>query len=385
MHGMRSVVAVVAYVALTAGVAAAAPWDPIWERTVNPDTGSLIVPPLMGAAADADGNVYVTGTVATLDGGTAMTLRKLDPSGTVLWRRRWPSRLDLFPYVLGRDVAVSINGRTVYVGGAQMNDSTEDSAARVWSYTSGGHLRWARLAWPGRRVGSAFVTSVAAGRIGVVVGGHTWGECGPVNGLLARFASDGTRRWHDVFESRARDDVGDEVLDVAVGAGGRIFAVGSHDTAATSCGTDAGTRVSIQARGPAGRIVWTRVLPGIAAREEATTVDAVGEHLFVGGQRGREPRRAWLSRLNDRGRIVWSRTRPATGTRSGVSALSASPWRALYVVGRVGNDTFLRRFTSRGEPVSTRVLDGPRPTAVTTGGGRTLFVTADDTLWRLPA
>ncbi len=366
----------------------ATPWDPIWQQSVNPDTGALVMPPVMGASADRIGHVYITGTVATPDGWTAMSLSRYGPDGRLQWHRTWHARSGFHRYVIGSDVNVSRDARTVYVGGAQMNDSTEDAWARLWSYTAGGRLRWTRLAWPAKigtaHVGSAVVTSVAARQDGVVVGGRTHGEMCPQNGLIGAFAKDGTRRWFDFFEPNARMRYDDTVLGVAIGAHGRIYAVGSQDLSATSvCSTD--RRVSVQARSATGGILWTRVLPAAGGSEEALTVDAVGRHAFFGGYRGSAPRGAWLARVSEKGDVVWSRAFHVAGASSRVVALSASPWGSIYVVGTGSGNTFLRRYTPQGVLVSQRLLDRPVPTDVTTGSTDALYVTGGNVLWRMPA
>ncbi len=78
--------------------------------------------------------------------------------------------------------------------------------------------------------------AVAARRGGVVVGGFTFGECGPTNGMIARVEPRGERRWQDPFEPAARPAFGDALYALAIDAGGGIYAVGSQGPrSATSC------------------------------------------------------------------------------------------------------------------------------------------------------
>jgi len=150
------------------------PWDPIWERSVREDIGSIFVPPMAAVAADGHGNAYVTGFRANGSWGSpesssSMTLAKYGPASRLLWRRAWTLTSGFHRYAVGFDVAVSPDGRTVYVAGTQFNDSTEDGVPRIWAYTATGVLRWVHVPWGGRA--SAMGRAVVARRAGVVVGG----------------------------------------------------------------------------------------------------------------------------------------------------------------------------------------------------------------------
>jgi len=384
-----SLVGILLAISLAApAVAASDPWNPIWRRTFDPNGNTLVGPPVRAIASDAAGNVFATGTIGMNDGWSAMILVKYAADGELLWQRTWRAMSGFHRHTIGFAVAVSPGGRTVYVGGAQLNDSTEEAISRVWSYTSVGDWRWSRVAWPS----STVVRAVLARPSGVVAAGSTHGELGPLNGLLAAFAADGARRWRDDFDVRARSRLTDVVHGLALDSAGRIYAVGSQDTERDIGPPGAVPRDAvIQQRSATGEVLWTRVLrdPGVRDWDDALAVDASGVRIFVAGQRDawrERPGRAWLMRLSPSGAIRWQRVwgppPPVGATAVGVSI---APGGGLYVVGRAGTAMVLRRLSLAGDLVSERRRDHTVPTGVTNGEGGGLYASGDASVWRMPA
>ncbi len=135
-------------------------WDSQWEVTVGRSADAV--------ATDASGDVYVTGTVRSADGSwRSMVLVKYAADGEELWRRTWPAHVEGFPFSVGRDVAVSSDGESVYVAGAELDDSTENARATVWTYSAEGALLWRRAMW---RSSSYVAEGIGAGPAGPVVG-----------------------------------------------------------------------------------------------------------------------------------------------------------------------------------------------------------------------
>lgn len=392
MHEVRTSCFVLAVLSWAVAPAAAAdPWDPIWERSVKQDTGSWVVPPSTAMATDPGGSVYVTGyrvygNAGTPDGGASMTLAKLTPDGDPLWRRAWSHPSGVHRFTIGFDVAVAPEGGTVYVAGARFNDSGEDGVPMLWAFTSSGRLRWTHTAWGGGW--SAMARAVVARSGGVVVGGVTFGECGPTNGVIAAWSVGGERRWQDPFEPAARDAIGDALYDLAIGAGGAIYAVGSRDLGVSSCGPEPtpDVDVMIQRRAPDGRIGWTRVWRGgdQVDDDRASTVAARGDVIVVGGRRDGYPGRAWLARIAPTGEVRWSRTFPRPPAGGQLTGLSVAPWGPIYSVGKADGATFLRRYARTGDLGSERRLAGPAASGVATARGGAVYVTRQATLWRLP-
>jgi hypothetical protein len=371
--------------------AAADPWDPVWERSVKEETGSWIAPPLAAVATDAEGNLYVAGyrvygDSGTADGGSSMTLGKYTPDGDLVWRRAWSHPSGYHRFAIGFGVAVAPEGRTVYVAGARFNDSSEDGVPMLWVYTSRGRLRWAHAAWGG--LWSAQARAVVARPGGVVVGGYTFGECGPTNGMIAAWSAAGERRWQDRFEPAARDAVGDALSDLAVGPGGAIYAVGSQDLGVSSCGPGPtpDVDVMVQRRAPDGRIAWTRVWDDGDAVDvdRALAVAVRGDVIVVGGRHDGYPGRAWLARIAPTGAVRWSRTFPQPPAGGQLTGVSVAPWGSIYAVGKARGAMFLRRYARVGDLVAERRLAGPEASGVATAWGGAVYVTGRATLWRMP-
>jgi hypothetical protein len=377
-----------AFIALLAGSSAVAGgdgWNAVWHRTIPRNDNPLVGPSMRAVTSDSAGFVYVTATVGTSDGWSAMVLAKYTPQGSLVWRRSWRAIAGFHRHTVGRSVSVAPDGSHVYVGGAQLNDSTEDAVPRVWSYTSSGDLRWTRIVWSG----SAAVTAVAARGHGVVVGGHSWSECAPVNGLLAAVDASGTRRWVRDLDPRSRGDVNDEVRDVAVGPAGRIYVVGTQDTKAMqTCGDSGDSDAVIQKRGPGGGLRWSRTVrdPDVRDWDRALGVAVRGDRVMVVGERdatATQPGRGWVMQMTIDGTARWRRAFDRGTHGSAAVDVAIARWGPIYVVARVGRDTVLRRFTVAGDVASSRRRDATWPSGVA-AEGPALYVSGGSTVWRMP-
>lgn len=362
-------------------------WEPLWMRTVAREISAV--------ATDANGDVYVTGWVDSRDGyWRSMVVAGYARDGERLWRRVWPQHGGRYPYSVGSDVAVAPDGGTVYVGGAEFNDSTEVARARLWAFTTDGTLRWGAVAWPGS---SVEIRAVAADRDGAVVGATTSGECGwPHDGRLAAFDGQGNRLWTDPFEAPGIDGTSDAVADVAIGSDGRVYAVGSIDRTPVSCddvfaGIWSDEDIVVQQLTRDGIVGWRSVLDDadVKDREGATAVTVGEGGIVVSGRIDATRRligRAWLASFSDGGDVDWSRIwGPGRPASSIATAVSAAPWGPLFVSGSVRRASFLRSYTVDGALLPGRLPARVSAAGVSTGLHRTLYVIGGSRLWRLRA
>lgn len=364
-------------------------WDAEWEVTVGRSADSV--------ATDANGDVYVTGTVRSADGyWRSMVIVKYAPDGGELWRRTWPTRSERFPYSIGRDVAISLDGDTVFVAGAELNDSTEHARAKVWAYTAHGDLRWHRAVWG---PSSLVADGIGVGPAGPVVGGAAWSEYPLLgDGRVAAFADDGTKLWTAPFEvQQVHRTTRDAVFDIAVDHQGIVYAVGvverrliTVDDRWEGVWSDADT--VIQRFDPDGRLVWSTLLtdPGVKDRDSAFAIDVVGRAVMVAGLRdgSRVVRgHAWLARMSPGGRVAWSTD---AGARPSVAYdVAITPWGDVQLVGETGvrslRRLFMRAYSFGGELLARRHLDGVGASGVAASDEPALYVVGGRSLWRLPA
>ena len=362
------------------------PWEPLWQRTLGQE--------IVAVATDPAGAAYVTGAVNSQDGyWKTMVVAKYARNGDQLWKRVWRPHTERYPYSAGSDVAVSPDGDTVYVGGAEFNDSTETARARLWAYSADGHIMWTRVGWPGW---SVEIGAVAADDIGAVVGGTTRGECGPHDGLLAAYDPEGTQVWTDPFEAPGYEGTSDSVEGVAISPQGKVYAVGSIDTTVVGCdealhGIWSDEDIVIMELSTDGAVGWTQVLadPDVKDRESALDVEVSGDQVVVAGRIDANRHgigRAWLASFSATGDVSWLKIwGPAHRVSSSAVGVSSSAWGPLYVTGFMRRTIFLMSLSLSGSPLTVRRLEGARASGVATGPDHTLYVTAGRNLWRMPA
>lgn len=387
----RTIRSIAAAGALMAGLmtvpvgGAAAEWDPLWERRVGPvarlQVGGSHV------AVDTRGNVYVVATIIRpTDRGFSASLSRYTPTGRLVWRRTWRGH-GFHAFAMAEAVAVAADRRTIYVGGAHTDQSSESHLARLWAFAPNGARRWVRPV-PGAIQG--VVLSVAPRARGAVVGITGWGECGPTDGSVAAFGSDGSLRWTDPFEMPGYGGTGDAVRGVAIGARGRVYAVGSVDRDRSSCEADSpspGQDVVVARLSADGAMRSFRTYPRFNEGRggSAWEVAAEGSRVLVVGGAERFGGQAWLANLALNGSIRWSRRWGPEPGRSRALGIAISPWGTLYALGAQGDTLFLRSYSGSGERLAIRRLGSVEPSGVTTGRRQALYVTGDRNLWRSPA
>lgn len=364
-------------------------WNAEWEVDVGRTADAV--------ATDASGDVYVTGTVRSADGyWRSMLIAKFAADGAELWRHTWPARSAQFPYSIGRDVAVSPDGETVFVAGAELIDSTEHARAKIWAYTSDGDLRWHRAIWGSS---SLVADGIGAGPSGPVVGveSHSGYEPRFGDGRVAAFGDDGSRLWTSPFEvPGVRRSTADAVFDVDVDVRGRAYLVGSVERRVVTIdewwdGIWSDADIAVQRFDPDGRLVWSRVFadPGVKDRDLAFSVDAAGRSVAIAGERDGARNgegQAWLALMSFGGRLHWT---TFAGVRPSIAAgVVLTPWEDIQLVGGSGvgpRRLFLRAYSLDGTLESRRHLDRASASGIAASDEPALYVVGGRSLWRLPA
>jgi hypothetical protein len=238
-----------------------------------------------GVAVDPDGNIYVVGyALGRLSGeryrgnGDAF-IRKMAPSGRVLWTKEFGSR--------GADLAFAVvaDAEGVYVAGAttgalpgQRNRGETDLF--VVAFAAGGRTRWIREIGTDRE---DYAYGIALDPGGLYVTGYTKGKfigqgVGGADALLARFTLEGRRRFVLQFGTD-RSDLGSSIAVES----GLVYIVGATDGAFEGFVNRGERDVFARAFDRTGVEVWTQQF-GSSAKDVGTWVSVLGGVLYVVGQ-----------------------------------------------------------------------------------------------------
>jgi hypothetical protein len=241
--------------------------------------------------------------------------------------RLWISRL---PGGGGRSVAVSPDGRTLYVAGTSDDGTfTDDDFVTIAYDAATGHQLWsARYNGPGNGedIGQAIATS-PGGRTVYVAGTSDGGATGDDYAVVAYDAATGQRLWTARYNGPAGGTQLAAGLTVAP-SGTTVYVTGLNDIPAGAAtvafsAADGHQRWAALYRGPAGR----------GATASAITAGPSGRNVFVTGQSNSDY--ATVAYRASTGALVWARRYSAL--RNGgdeASAIAAGPHGGqVYVTG----------------------------------------------------
>jgi hypothetical protein len=260
-----------------------------WTRQL----GTSAADTAFGVATDAAGNVYVVGyTGGDLDGninagGLDLFVVKYDGSGTKQWTRQLGSAVDDLALGAAADATGDLY-LTGYTGGnldGNLNAGGDD--VFVVKYDATGAKQWTQLLGsPGFDQGRGIAIDATGS---IYVGGSTTDSldgnpgAGGYDLFVAKYDGTGVRQW-----TRQLGSPGDDFAPaVATDANGNVYAAGS-----TSGGLDGNTNagaddVFVVSYDSTGAKRWTRQL-GTAFDDDAScvTVDLNGNVFVGGGTRG---------------------------------------------------------------------------------------------------
>jgi hypothetical protein len=383
MGSMRRLLFVSVVCVLSAGSApASAATAPEWSR----EPGGR----LEAVTVASGGSLYVTGQIATPHLSDAMVVDKLGPNGGRFWRHTWRG-VGRDAWAMGTALAPAPGGG-VYVGASWGRG--EFAAPIVMRLSPAGHVLW-RSELP-NPVTKGQVMSLASDGRGVVAAVTSIGCCADFtqDGYLEALSPTGRVRWRTDFEAPGIRATWDSVRGVAIGAGGRIFAVGEIDRGVWSgTGPLPDQDIAVQMLSPGGHVAWTRILsdPGVRDQESATDVDVRGSLVVVSGAvDGRRfvSEQGWLGAFDVSGRRLWARRWGEGASFREAAAVDVSSWGPIYVVANRITDrgaiAQLRRYSRDGHLVKATTLDvrDGRGTDVTTDPG--VYVTIGRRIERWP-
>lgn len=255
---------------------------------------------VLGAAVDADGNVWLVGATAgdlagAGAGGVDAFVRKLDGDGLVLWTRQFGTAAE----DVATGVAVDEAGNGFVVGftsgalgsahgaahGAASGAATD---AFVRKYDPAGTVLWTRQFGAGSASYGDAAAGVAVDPTGrAVVVGSTAGVLavadGRGGGLLDAFVRTYGASGDHVWTRQFGTDASDEARAVAVDARGRVFVAGSTLGAFEGFDGEGMRDVFVRGFDEDGSDLWMRQL-GTAGDDFAhgAGVDAAGRLIVVG-------------------------------------------------------------------------------------------------------
>ena len=369
-----------------------------------------------GIAADAAGNVYVTGpTTGTLPGSPTanqgnydLFLVKYNSAGDNIWTRQLGSPDN----DVASAVAVDAAGNAYVAGstagalpGSPMTNQGNDDLFLV-KYNSAGDVAWTRQTGSPNAdsasavavdtTGNAYVTGSTAGTL---PGSPTTNQ-GKSDLFLVKYNPAGDNVWTRQLGSPDADAANAVAVD---GAGNAYLAGSTTGTLPGSPAPNEGNDdLFLVKYNPAGDIVWTRQM-GSESFDTATAVavDTAGNVYVAGYTTGTLPGSPtanqgfadlFLVKYNSAGDNVWTRQlgSPGYDRSSGVSVDAAGN---IYVAGTTGNvlpgspvtnrggiDLFVVKFNGSGERLWTQQkgssgFDGANGIAVGKPGG--VYVTGE--------
>ncbi len=163
--------------------------DELWTRTFNGPASSYDEG--RGVAVDEDGNVYVIGTVSTVETYMDIWVRKYNPNGNMLWTQTYngPAGPGDIPWDQGYGIAVDSEGN-VYVTG---HATVENEEWNIWvrKYDSNGNVLWTHVhnGQRGRIESGHGIAVDAKGNVYVTAAVNNEGDVGDI--WIRKFDTDG--------------------------------------------------------------------------------------------------------------------------------------------------------------------------------------------------
>jgi len=322
-----------------------------WRETI--DGGDMDLDRGQDVAVDAEGNIYIVGTVLDPFTQGDVYVRKYDPIGTSIWTRNYDGGVNL------NDQGVAIAGDAsgfMVVAGRQTQEA--DAGSRVWlsKCDPNGQILWQTA---GAQTDSFAALAMFSATHFIAAG--TTKEGMDTNALIRRYDDQPSEQWSAIHAGAAGGP--DSAADVAVNDAGDIFITGREFTDATSF--DAW----IARYSPGGDEVWSVTVDGPESGADWGGAIAVSDEgwLVVGGRHDFGDAGfgdAWIARYTIDGDEVWSQTVDGPGSGDdGVSGLAIDGGGAILAVGHTTNedgdsDVWIRKHNGDGAEVWTRTIAG---------------------------
>ncbi len=248
----------------------------LWRTTMTSSVAGLDQP-LALAVDPKGGDVYATGRMCgSRSGDDAVTVR-YRPDGRLVWRRRWDGKTG----GPDRGAAIAVHGAGIAVAGVTRSPDTGDDGL-VLRYARNGALRLEKTVDGGLgAIGIDAFAAVGIDHAGAVVAGGTIATAAARGGdaTVVRFLPDGTQAgWWQLAGAGADEGI----LDLAVTAAGRTYAVGAAAGASSPDAIVAGLSGALTPLWPA--VFYDRR----GGDDQAQSVSLSGSAVYVAGVSGRD-------------------------------------------------------------------------------------------------
>ena len=225
--------------------------------------------------------VYVTGgSTGTSSNFDYATVAYRTSDGAQLWVRRYNGTANTKDY--GHGVALSPDGRTVFVTGASRDRGHGVDYATIAYNAATGTTRWLRrYNGPGNNTDDAIAIAAGPGGRAVYVTGYSAGQTtGQDYATIAYSASTGARLWISRFNGTASQN--DMATALAVGPGGKTVYVTGFSTATHAAGY---VYATVAYAAATGRKLWVQTYGVGSGGSLASAVAAgpSGHSVFVTG------------------------------------------------------------------------------------------------------
>lgn len=311
-------------------------WTQSWDSGAKKDdTGNRVV-------LDADGNIYVAGSIEKADLLSDAAVRKLDPEGNELATFEYAGQLGLDDY--GWGVAVGADG-SVFLTGVEtlVDDGPQQSFVR--KFAADGEVVWTYTQASMYVDGYSVMYAIAVDGDTIYVAGSEETDDKVYATYVHRLdPDDGQPVWSAELEA------------LGFNAHGLAIAPGGDAVLATREVGPNNTAVPMVARLAAadGEVLWTRAFPGAGAAR-GVAVNADGDIAATGLMVGEfDDADLWAARLTADGEIVWSNKFDYNHKDDVGASIVWSPAGDLYVGGYVIvpadlNDAYVQRLTGDGD------------------------------------
>jgi hypothetical protein len=316
-------------------------------------------------AADAFGNVYISGrTEGSLGGPYAgpwcdAFLAKYDVSGNLLWTRQLGT-------VSGDEswsVAAAGNG-DVYISGYTFGSLGGPQAgggdAFIARYSASGNILWTRQI--GTTAEEWSYSTAVDGSGNAYITGHTHGSLGGPNaGIDDAFLVKYDALGNVVWTRQTGTSAWDEGTSVAVDVSGNAY-ISGHTTGNLGGPNAGGWDAFLVKYDNSGNLLWTRQI-GTSQNEESwsVAVDGSGNAYITGWTAGSlggpnaGSRDVFLAKYDASGNLLWTRQFGTAGVESSYS-VAVDGFGNPFISGWAGPDAFLAKYNASGNLLWTTSL-----------------------------